>query len=89
LAVAVAPVELPVYSAERERIGSLPSPRQLVAKTDTPTHRIPAAMIKIYFSEKELRTARSELTAEYLFPTDEPLYTRLLSSKAPHLAVYV
>jgi FRG domain len=85
----VSPVELPVYPWERERIGSLPSPRQLVRTTDTPTHRIPAAMIKIYFSEEELRTARSELTAEYLFPTDEPLYTRLLSSKAPHLAVYV
>ena len=87
--LSVSPVELPVYPWERERIGSLPSPRMLVGKTVTPTHRIPAAMIKIYFSEEELRTARSELTAEYLFPTDEPLYTRLLSSKAPHLAVYV
>jgi hypothetical protein len=87
--LSVAPVELPVTSAEREQIGSLPSPRQLVSKTGTPAYRIPAAMIKIYFSEKELRTASSELTAEYLFPTDEPLNARLLSSKAPHLAVYL
>jgi hypothetical protein len=31
---------------------------------------------------------RDDLTAESLFPKEEPLYRRLLKAKAPHLAVY-
>ena len=89
----VTPVGLPLPPAVPKEIGSLPSlvaARALgVDEIVTWTDRIPAAMIKICFSEKELRTASSELTAEYLFPTDEPLYARLLSSKAPNLAVYL
>jgi hypothetical protein len=49
-------------------------------------YRWPAAIIKLYFPFEDV--GRPDLTAHHLFPTDEPLYRRLLEAKAPHLAVY-
>jgi hypothetical protein len=91
-ALSAAPVELPWGSPGgpyyRSDEVSLPSPRLLVSTDTRITHRVPAAMIKIDFDAEELRSVRPELTAEYLFPTTEILYSRLLSEKAPHLAVH-
>jgi hypothetical protein len=92
-ALSATPVELPwgppggpYYRPDEV---SLPSPKLLVSKERRQTHRVPAAMIKVCFGAEELRSARPELTAEYLFPTTEILYSRLLTERAPHLAVYV
>jgi hypothetical protein len=52
----------------------------------SPAYRWPAAIVKIYFPFAAL--GRDDLTAEKLFPKDEPLYRRLLEVKAPRLAIY-
>jgi hypothetical protein len=52
----------------------------------SPELRWPAAIVKIYFPFAAL--GRDDLTAEKLFPKDEPLYRRLLEVKAPYLAIY-
>ena len=52
----------------------------------SPMYRWPAAIVKLYFPFAAV--GRQDLTADTLFPKDEPLYRRLLEIKAPHLAIY-
>jgi hypothetical protein len=78
-------------SISREGPGFRPRREGLppISRDSRDTHRVPAAMIKVCFGTEELRSVRPELAAENLFPTTDILYSRLLSEKAPHLAVYV
>lgn len=48
--------------------------------------RWPAAAVKLHFAFRDL--GRSDMTAQVIFPDDEPLYQRLCSANVPHLARY-
>jgi FRG domain len=52
----------------------------------SPVFRWPSAIIKLYFPFEACN--RTDITSEVLFPKDERLYQRLLSARAPYLAVY-
>ena len=75
-------VSLPCTTARVSEVLSLDVPPIGVGTV----YRWPAAILKLYFPFKD--TGRSDMTAEALFPKDEPLYQRLFEVKAPHLAIY-
>jgi FRG domain len=50
--------------------------------------RFPVAVVKLSFPYSVAEGRFQKLTQQELFPTDEPLYTALLSANAPYLARY-
>jgi hypothetical protein len=64
-----------------------PSPRMAFPLFEAgELYRWPAALIKLYFPFDAL--GRPDITAEGLFPKEEPLYRRLLKLRVPYLAIY-
>lgn len=53
---------------------------------DTIRSRWPAAVVKLHFPFRDL--GRADMTAQAIFPSDEPLYRRLCAANVPHLARY-